>query len=223
MSTPNDLIIAAYGLSAQNRPGDIANKVSELLDVVTRAARGCWAFGARINPDFFGTSVAVPYAAPGWARPANAELVWRLEDVAEREVIVVPRGDRTADLARPAVWYLGQVYRSAGNPLDPVAGQALTIFYSQVFPKPGTIDANLSPLWPVQFDELLVREIGLYLAVKDKRADEVPALQVERDRWAQLFAAFLEHETTPRVYRYGAVRTFNVPALIAAHLASGAE
>jgi hypothetical protein len=44
-------------------------------------------------------------------------------------------------------------------------------------------------------------------------------LSTERDRWAQLFAAFLEHETANRVYRYGSIRTFNIPTFIAAHLA----
>lgn len=219
MSTPNDVIIAAYGLSSQNRPGDIAAKATELLDVVTRAGRGLWAFAARINPEFFGTSIRLASSGPGWRRPVDAELVWRIELDSTEEVIVVPRGDLQADLARPSVWYMGQTYRPNGFATSPIFGNFLTFFYSQVFPKPGNIDANFSDLWPTQFDELLVREVGLYLALKDQRADEIPGLQVERDRWAQLFAAFLEHETTTRVYRYGSVRTFNVPALIAAHLA----
>lgn len=218
MTTPRDILIAAYGLSGQSRPAEMATEATELLDVVTRAARGLWAFAARVNPEFFGTSSSVAFAAPGWRRPATAELVWLIENPLGKEVVVVPRRDLKADLARPAVWYLGQVYRSAGNPLDPTAGN-LTFYYSQVFPKPANIDVAISDLWPTQFDELLIREAGLYLALKDERYEEMQSLITTRDRWAQLFAAFLEHETTNRVFRYGAVRTFNVPTLIAAHLA----
>jgi hypothetical protein len=222
VSTPRDLVIAAYGLSAQNKPDQIATAATELLDVYTRAMQGLWAFAARVNPEFFGTSADVGFSAPGWARPAAAELVWRIENPAGKEVIVVPRSDLKADLARPAVWTLGQVYRSAGNPLDPVGGN-LTFFYSQVYVKPLSIDTAITALWPVQFNDLLVREIGLYLALKDGRDTELGTIGAERDRWAQLFAAFLEHETTNRVYRYGSMRVFNVPTLIAAHLAPSRE
>ena len=222
MTTPYDILVAAYGLSNQNQPDTIATAATELLDVVTRASRGLWAFAARINPEFFGESADVAYNPPGWARPATAELVWRIENPAGKEVVVVPRSDLKADLARPAVWTLGQIYRSAGNALDPVNGN-LTFFYSLVFPKPASIDTALSALWPTQFDELLVRETAMYLALKDGRPEELQPLGTERDRWAQLFAAFLEHETANRVYRYGAARTFNVPTLIAAHLAPTAQ
>ncbi len=222
MTTPRDILIAAYGLSNQNQPETIASESTELLDVVVRAGRGLWAFAARINPEFFGATVDVPFAAPGWARPGTAELVWRIENPVGKEVVVVPRSDLKADLARPAVWTLGQIYRSAGNPLDPINGN-LTFFYSQVFPKPDTLDTAISALWPTQYDQLLILEAGLYLALKDGRGDEMGSLSGQRDSWAQLFAAFLEHETTNRVYRYGSVRTFNVPALIAAHLAPPAQ
>jgi hypothetical protein len=224
MSTPNDLIVAAYGLSNQNQPDQIASRATELRDVVTRAGRGLWAFAARINPEFFGNWGDTARTAgdpPYWVRP-KAELVWRMEiqtPVPKTEVVVVPRSDLKADLARPCVWTLGQRYYSAGNPLDP-GNIPITFFWSDFFPKPATIDTVIDSRWPEQFDELLIREVGLYLAIKDGRPDEVEGLTAERDRWAQLFAAFLEHETTNRVYRYGSVRTFHVPALIAAHLAT---
>ncbi|MGH3428479.1 MAG: hypothetical protein ACRDQZ_13080 [Mycobacteriales bacterium] len=218
MSTPRDLVVAAYGLSAQNKPDQIATAASELLDVYTRAMRGLWAFTARVNPEFFGESAAVGYVAPGWARPTKAELVWRIENPTGKEVVVVPRGDLAADLARPSVWTMGQIYRSAGNALDPVNGN-LTFFYSLVYQKPVSLDDPITALWPAQFDDLLVREIGLYLALKDGRSDELGPVGEERDRWAQLYSTFLEHETATRVFRYGSIRVFNVPALIAAHLA----
>lgn len=222
MSSPRDIVLAALGFSGLNKPLQIAPD-AEMLDVVTRAARGCWAYAARLNPEFFGAQAAVVYAGAGWARPADAELVWYIENPAGQEVIVVPRNDLQADASRPAVWSLTQVYRPipAYAP-GPVAANALTVFYSQIFPKPATIDTPITALWPTQFDDLLVHETAMYFALKDRRADERGVIEAGRDHWAQLFAAFLEHETTPRVYRYGAPRTFNVPALIAAHLAPAA-
>jgi hypothetical protein len=40
-----------------------------------------------------------------------------------------------------------------------------------VYQKPTTIDEPIISLWPTQFNDLLVREIGLYLALKDHRAE----------------------------------------------------
>lgn len=221
MSTPRDIVISAYGHSTKNRPGQIATIETELLGVVTRAFRGLWAFAARVNPEFFGKEVAVIPAANLWTRPADAELIWLIENPLGKEVAVVRRSDKLAESGLPSVTFFGQRFRTTGAAPGPLGTDTLTFFYSMIAPAPATIDTAFDALWPTHFDELLIRETALYLAIKDGRDEEVGGLTTERDKWAQLFAAFLEHETANVRVRYGAIRTFNVQTLISAHLAGG--
>lgn len=222
MSTPRDIITAAHGFSTKNRPGQIATIETELLGVVTRAFRGLWAFAARINPEFFGKQAAVVPAANVWTRPADAELIWLIENPLGQEVAVVRRTDILAESGLPSVTFFGQRYRVTGAAPGPVGTDTLTFFYSMIAPAPATVDTAFDALWPTHFDDLLVRETALYLALKDGRDEELAGLRADRDQWAQLFAAFLEHETANVRVRYGTIRTFNVQTLISAHLAGGA-
>lgn len=216
---PRDIITAAHGLSTKNRPGQIATDATELLRVFVRAFRGLWAFAARINPEFFGKDAAVVPAANLWTRPADAELIWLIENAAGKEVAVVPRTDKLAESGLPSITRYGQRFRPLGLAPGPLGTDTLTFFYSMIAPAPATIDTVADALWPTHFDPLLVFEVGLYLAVKDGRAEEIAGLATERDKWAELFAAFLEHETANVRVRYGTIRTFNVSTLISAHLA----
>lgn len=214
-TTPRAIIEGAHGKSLKNKAGQIATDATELLNVVIRATRGLWAFAARINPTFFSTSTSVAFASPGWARPVNAESVFRIENVTPVEVVVVDIDDRKAETGKPAVYRLGQIYRGAGNALDPISGN-LTFFFSKRPTDPANLDALLDPLWEgaEQFNELAILEVAIYLALKDGRAEEIPGLTADRDNWAQLFAAFLEHETVNVVRRYGHVRRFNTDSLV---------
>jgi hypothetical protein len=222
MTTPRDILLAAFGFSTKNRPADVAAKADELMAVQMRAMKGLYLFAARINPEFFADSSAINFTAgaPGyWLRPAAALSIWRIEDVASTEVIVVPRSQRTADVGRPALWRLGQKYYSAGNALDPVGG-ALTFFYSARPVTPATVDTAFDALWPTDFDPLLVLETAMYLAIQDGRVDEAASIAASRDKWAALFATFLEVEQVNVVYQYGNSRNYNLPELIQSVLAS---
>jgi hypothetical protein len=210
--TAEDIIIGAYGFSTKNRPDQIATKAAELLDLVGRALRGLFSVGALVNPEFYSKQANVAFAAGGWPRPADAELIWRIETPLAAEVVVVPRSDRAAEPGKPALYVLGQKFYGAGNALDPVAGN-LAFFYSVIPAKPATLATVIDPLFPAHFDSLLMHEVAIYLALKDGRSEEVGGLVADRDKWLQLYVSFLEHETVNRVFRYGSTRTYNLPEL----------
>lgn len=214
MATPRELITAAYGFSTKNQPQEIATEETELLEVVQRALHRAYAIGARANPMFFGKTTAVPASTATWARPADAELVFRIEMPDTTEVVVVPMDDRDTEPEQPALYRFGQVYYPSGNASDP-STETLTFFYSQVSPTVADIDSTIDASWPVQFNNLLIFEIALYLAHKDGREEELPRLQSGYNEWLNLFLGFLQHETANERRRWGHMPMFNHEAITA--------
>lgn len=201
-TTYNQILAAAYGRSSKNIPGKIATDATELLTLIWRALAGLYSAAADINPQFFGVTNQVAFAAGGWGRPANAESVWRIEKLDTTEVVTVPIDDRKAELGKPALYRLGQKYFSAGNPLDPTAADL--IFFSSKSPTaPAALTDTLDATWPETYNPLLIDETALWLAIKDGRAGEVGDVKESRDDWLKLFSAFLDHETTNEVRRMG--------------------
>jgi hypothetical protein len=217
-TTPRQILHAAYAKSKKNQPGQIAAEQTELLEVVIRATRGLFAFGARINPTYFGASSSVVSSGGGWPRPSGAEVIFKIEQtISKADVAVVPFDDRqAAGILDPAVYRYGQKYWIAVT--NPLISLDLTFFYSKRPSDPANLDANLDALWTDQFNELLVLEVAIYLAIKDNRQEELAALAAQRDSWALLFAAHLEHETWGEIRRWGHQRLFNTEALVPTRL-----
>jgi hypothetical protein len=222
-TTVQQILDAAYAKSLKNRPGTIATESTELLQVVQRALNGIYALAARINPLFFASSSNVTLAAGSWARPETAESIFRIEGgtvapttpavATGAEVVVVPFDDRQAESGKPAVYRYGQKFFTAGNASDPVNND-LMFYYSK---RPSTLSAltsTLDAMWTEQFNELLVLEVAIYLALKDTRGDEIGVLSQDRDRWANQFMAFLEHEVAIERRRHGHIRRFNTETLV---------
>lgn len=212
MLIAEDVVVAAMGTSTKNQPGHIATQATELRNVVRRLLQGVFALTARVNPEFYGEREVVPFAAGGWARPADVELLWRIELPEGDEVIVVPSDDRKADTARPAVYRLGRTFYSAGNAADPIGGNLTFLFSS----RPAVLAAITDPVdarFPDQFDGLLISDLAAYLARKDGRVDEAAAFREERDSWLKLYLAHVEHEVTNEVRRWAHGRTFHLPSL----------
>jgi hypothetical protein len=207
------VVALAYGRSTKNQPGRMVNEGPEVIGVVRRAVQGLFAVGARVNPEFFSLAESVASVAGAWPRPATAESVWRIERPSGAEVIVVPRWDRQADTARPAVCRLGQRYYPAGNPGDPPTSEELTMLFAKAPAAIPTLASPIDPFFPDHFEGLLVDEVAIYLALKDGRVEEVPPLTESRNAWLALYVAFLEHETASEVRRFGATRAFTVPEL----------
>ncbi len=200
-TTYNTILAAAYSRSSKNIPGKIATDATELLNLMWRALAGIYSFAADVNPTFFGVKTAVNYNA-GWARPAGAEAIWRIETPPGVEVVVVPIDDKAAEPGKPAVYSFGQVYYGAGNALDPQAG-SLYFYYSKQPTVPALLTDAIDTMWPETYNPLLIDETALWLAIKDGRDEEMGEVKESRDGWLKLFTEFLDHETMNEVRRMG--------------------
>lgn len=212
-TTVQQIITAGLNRSSKNSPGIIANNTSELVEVVRRALTGLYTYAARVNPTYFADTMDVALTGGAWPRPETAESIFRIEQADTTEVIVVPFDDRKADEGMPAVYRFGQKFRSAGNALDPVAG-SLTFFFSK---RPAIVTALADVIdssWNESYNDLLISEVAIYLALKDGRDDEIADLRTDRDKWAMLFTAFLEHETIGERRRFGLVNRYSTASIV---------
>ena len=209
-TTPREIIEAAYAKSLKNQPGAIASD-AELLGQVIRVTRKYYAGAARINPWFFGESASVAWDGTTWPRPDTAEAVFRLEQSGV-EVVVVPSDDRAAEATSPSVSRLGQAYYPAGNATDPAASP-VDFFYSRRPTDPASLDATIDSSWPEQFNELLILDIAVYLAVKDGQQEDLMNYGPQLQEWQMLYRMFLEHETSNERRRTGQRQRFNTAEL----------
>jgi hypothetical protein len=205
------IIEAAYGKSTKNRPGTIATDATELLGVVTRALFRYFGIIARANPLLIGQSASVAYTT-GWVRPASAQSILRIERANTTEVVVVPYDDRIAEPTLPAVYRFGGAYFPAGNANDPTSAESLTFYYASFPATPASVTTAIDTRWPEAFNECLIHDTALYLAVKDGRNDELPGLESERDGWEALLIQFCEHETANERKRFDSMNRFAVPS-----------
>jgi hypothetical protein len=220
-TTPEDILEGAYSKSTKNNPGAIATESTELLQVVIRMIRKFYTIAARVNPLYFAESVDV--AAPGadtpWARPEGAESIFFIEDPSGDEVVVVDAFDRDAESGKPAVYRMGKAYYATGNSLDPdPSDDALTFWYSRRPDDPASLTATIDSMWEEQFNELIMLEVAMYLAIKDSgtagRDVELAALKLDRDEYLRLFIMFLEHETVRVRKRFGHISRFVSESMI---------
>lgn len=210
-TTVQDILNGAYGKSLKNQPGTIASEATELLQVVNRIFRGIYSFSARLNPIFFAEEFDVAEAAGTWPRPEEAEAIVRVEDSTDVEVVVVPFDDRSAEPGKLSMYEFGQTFRVAGAGNDPAG--ALTFWFSR---RPTFLTALVDTLdaqWREEYNELAILELAIYLSAKDGRFDEVQLFAPERDRWASLLGAFLQHATSNLVRRFGHTNRMNAETL----------
>jgi hypothetical protein len=220
--TPNEIFTAALAKNRKNQPGIIATP-AELFSQFRRYYPVFWTIAARVNATFFGKIADVPFsvALGGWPRPDDAESIFRIEDDGG-QVEVVPFDERDADPFTPAIYEWGQVFFPAGNALDPIGTEsvaesveeALTFWYSKKPETPADADTELEALWPRAYDELLVLEHAIILALKDERAEEVAQLRPERDAWLRRFIAHLEHATVGVVRSTGTAQRYTAQSYV---------
>jgi hypothetical protein len=215
VTNPNDIIAAAIGRSSKNRADVIATSGTELLRLINSTYRGAYAIAAEVNPVYFATSADVAYAAPGWARPSNAENVFRIEIVGGAEVAVVPYDDQIAEGGLPSVYPFGRIYVPTGSVNGPLITDSLRIFFSKLPTVLAAVGTSLEAAWPTQFDNLLIEDVATYLAIKDGRSEEAKVLSQERNRWLVMYVKFLEHETTNLRRRFGQRKQFNTQSIVA--------
>lgn len=220
--TGTEIATWAIGKSRDNNPAIITTEATDLYQLINRALRGLGAYAARINPTFFATSSSVAMASSKWVRPEDAESIYRVEAAATSgptnitagtEIIRVPFDQRATDPAFPAIYRLGQYYypRSSSATVAPKAPQdgSLTFYYAKRFAALTVLTGTIDGLWTPAYNELLVLELAVYLALKDKRTTDLATLIPARDHWLNLFTAFLEHEDVGERRRFEHVQRFN--------------
>lgn len=212
-TTVTDIIVAALAKSTKNRVNAIATSATELTAAAYRAICGAFSLAAGIDPSFFGKSASVAAAGGAWPYPEDAESIFRIETVAGAEVALVPQDDKGAERVRPAVFRVGRSFYSAGNAGDP-AGVNLTFWYSKRPALLTLVTDVLDSMWLEAYNELLVLDLAIYLAVKDGRDDEAQLLGAERAKWIELFSAHIMHATVNEVRRFGNVGRFNAPTRV---------
>lgn len=214
MASAEDIIIAGIARSGKMKNQQIATASEELLKKLNRGTRTLFAAAARINPYYFGKELDVAFVTDGWAWPADMNLLFGLELPSGAECVIVPRDQKAAETGKPAVFALGPKLYTAGNTLDPVAGN-LTFFYSRGPALPAELDDDIDAGLPEDYHEPLINEIAAYLATKDGRYDDRSAFMEEYTAGVGLFMAHIEHATaTIERRKYGQVRRFNLQTLL---------
>jgi hypothetical protein len=188
----------------------ISEDAPEAVAAFNRALRAFFIVGARVNPAYFGKVEEVSPASGHYPRPADAELVYRMELTGGSDGELVHRvhvSDQDAEVG-PRVYRWGRVY----VPVEGVAGD-LRIFYSARPAAATTLASEVDPLWEDHHAELLVLELAAWLAHRDERWDELGALLEERNRWLQLFVSSLVHESVGETVETGHEGLFATPTV----------
>lgn len=217
--TPQELIVAAVALAAPSRTSALATDSPELLRVLGRRLRSCYQRAAQVAPWYFGARVDQALAAAtgtlpaGWARPSGALRVLRLEATATTRdattapiaagttIALPPYDDRAAFAGDPAVYELGQRFIPAGNVGDPASG-ALSVLYAADAVVPQTLSETLDASWPRAHNDVLIYELGIYLAAKDGRDADVAQFTRELEEAQALFDAALSTASLQRAARF---------------------
>jgi hypothetical protein len=217
VTTVQDILDGAYGTSTKNQPETIANEAVELLAVVKRKLAGIYAFASRINPIHFSASEDVTGVAGQWERPEAANAIFRIEDAAFAEVVVVPYDDRLAAEPKISLYEFGGLFTAdPAQSTPPGDTDDLTFWYSKrpIDPNPDDLTGVLDPDWDDAYSDLLIYELALYLSLKDGRESEVQLLKEERNQWARVFASYLEHSTANLQRRFGHRKSVDVETLL---------
>lgn len=211
-TTVQNILTWAYAKSLKNQPTRIATESAELLEQVNRSIQKIYSIAAQKNPTFFGQSSVVSESASQWAVPDDAESVYWIEDSGGAEVIVVPIWDKTADPSKLTVISTGRVLQKPG--VNDPSGD-LTLYYSRVPTDAASLASTLDSLWREDYNEFLVLEVALYLAVKDGRAEEVPGLITARDRELARFISGLERHYANIRTKFGPAFAISTHATVA--------
>lgn len=198
--TYEDIIDDAYGLSLKTQPGQTATEHPELTGVVFRTLEAVYCIAASVNPTFFGktTTIAAPGAGSPYPEPSDAESIFYMEnDTDDGEVVTVRLEEKDEEEGVGRVYSLGRNLHSVGAAQDPdPANDGLNVWYSaRPTTEPAAVTDNLPADWATQFNNLLIYQVGIYIATKDigSQAEEAGLLQQERNKELARFIRSLEN------------------------------
>jgi hypothetical protein len=188
----------------------ITTDSAEVIEALNRSLQGIYQAGARINPAYYGTVATVAESPLGqWARPSNAELVVLIRNEAGDTIYPSTPEEPIPDPDTPSVVRWGRVYR---RPAGAALPSGPLIFWYSRRPTPIAFRTDTVDLEDT-FRALLVYDLGMWLAHRDQRWDEVGLLTASLERYLQLYVTSLEHESVGDVRNVGQLGTFDSPSL----------
>lgn len=185
-----EILTGAYAHNHSITPNKAIVDATEGLQLIIRAMNGMSLFASSINPAAISGRDEVAFDTDGWPRPEDALVVFYREDEDGVEVALVPIDNRAAELELPAVYFWGNKYYRS-NDIGPEDDAPLIMFYGKKLESPANLAATIDAAWPEAFNELLQLEVAILMNIK-LRMDVTDQLRAERDRWAQMFIAWLE-------------------------------
>lgn len=223
MTTVADIIAGGLGRSYFNRADVLANESSELVSVIGQELFGLFLVAARVSPEYFGYRAIVGFSGTGWQQPSNLESVWLIQNPDGETVYAVSPHDVRAAEGSPSVMLLSGVYVPTNIGDGPDDGN-LSIYGSRYAAGVTTVDSEIDPAWPIAFNPLLELRVTIYLAAKDRRADDVERFDGEWNSWFSKYVLHLEHHYANQVRRTRIPETASTPALaILKQMVTGGE
>lgn len=200
-TTAQDIINRAVQRSTLNNPDLVPT--AQLLQYISQFERALYLRGARINPDYFGKDASTATRAAttdAWdlaATPGDVGLLTRAEvltivgsvsgvSVGQKIDLVLHRMQEVG--VPPRAYVRGRKISQVGTELGTNGSNLVTVakvFYS---PIPAAVTSLTQSLTvPDEWTDLVVLPLARTLAARDRRLDEIPAINEEYMFMQQLF------------------------------------
>jgi hypothetical protein len=184
-TTVQQIIESAIARSTANDPGKLTVD-GELIPHLNRKYQSIVARMAQQGGDNWLAKTTVTFAGapPSVTLPTDIVDIERIETAIGGRTYLIPvrDKDRTWVLA-PAVYRQGNTLVSRAATGDPLAADVWTLFYKDAPTTLSALSTTLDARYPVRYENVLVVDLALYMAVKDenRNPERIAALQRELD------------------------------------------
>jgi hypothetical protein len=184
-TTVQQIIESAIARSTANDPGKLTVD-GELIPHLNRKYQSIFARMALVGGDNLLAKTTLTFAGspPSVTLPTDIVDIVRFELSGGGRTYLIPvrDKDRTWVLA-PAVYRQGNAVVSRAASGDAIAGDIWTLFYKDAPTTLSALATTLDVRYPVRYENALVVDLALYMAIKDENRapDRVAALQREVD------------------------------------------
>ncbi len=182
-TTAQQIIESAIARSSANDSGKLTVD-GEMIAHLNRKYQSIMARMAMLGGDNIVAKQSVTFAgAPAsFTLPTDIIDIVRLETSTGGRTYLIPVRDKDRSwVIAPAVFRQGNTIVSRGANGDPAAGDTWTLFYKDAPATISALNSTLDARFPVRFENALVVDLALYMAVKDENRDgsRIQALQTE--------------------------------------------
>ena len=194
LRTAEAIIAVAYGRSKRADPNRGDTTSEELIVKLNEVIGTYFQEAAKINKAFFGKRVTVPYDDElyGWARPDLRPR--RSRGSRTERARRSPTCRSTTGRRKRARASTGTAASTTGRTRRGSPAGDLTFFCSRRPVDVAVVEDEIDEAWPHGHEPLLALELAIYMAMKDNRDQDLPALETQRQRQAARFGMFIAHE-----------------------------